>query len=108
MQIKTDHDLGEGADVFFLFRTKEIIAAQKTPPEGFYVRGKIERGRFRPKSGVLGVGDLARGGRYGWLELNSKDFFPMESDRKADMPFVKGYVNDNNFIPSERDVIDSP
>jgi len=101
-------DFHEGAEVFFVLKNREIIPTQKMPPEGFYVRGKIERGRFKPQSGVLGIGELANVGRYGWLELNSKEFFPMESDRKADMPFVKGYLIEEEFKPSERDVIMSP
>lgn len=106
--IKNDQNWQEGAEVFFVLKSREVIPSQKAPPEGFYVRGKIERGRFKPKSMVLGIGDLAKGGHYGWLELNSKEFFPMESDRKADMPFIKGYLIKEEFKPSEREVIDAP
>lgn len=108
MSNKVDLNLQEGAEVFFVLKNREIVPSQKAPPEGFYVRGKIERGRFRPKSMVLGIGDLASDGRYGWLELNSKEFFSMESDQKADMPFIKGYLIKEEFKPSEREVIDAP
>lgn len=108
MDLKIDNHWQEGAEVFFVLKSREVVPSQKAPPTGFYVRGKIERGRFKPKSMVLGIGDLATSGHYGWLELNSKEFFPMESDRKADMPFIKGYIVKDEFKPSERDVIDAP
>ena len=108
MNLNPDQTLQEGTEVFFVINTREIILSQKATPEGFYVRGKIERGRFRPKGGVLGIGNLATEGRYGWLEINTKEFFPMESDKKADMPFLKGYMVEDEFKPSEREVIDGP
>lgn len=110
MNMNAEQNFQEGSEVFFVVKTRELIPSQKATPEGFYVKGKIERGRFKPKSGVLGIGNLANegDGRFGWLELNSKEFFPMESSRKADMPFLKGYMIEEEFKPSEREVIDMP
>lgn len=98
----------EGSDAFFMLCDQKVIEANKQPPETFYIKGIIDSGEFLPKSDVLGVGDLATNGRYGWLELKSKEFFPMESDKKAETPFVKGYVTDKGFVPSTRTVFDEP
>lgn len=102
----------DGAEVFFILRDQKIvpIAADKTIPSSFYIKGVIEGGDFVPKSAVLGVGDLAKDGtRYGWLELKAKEFYPMESDKKALTPFVKGYItSDGSFVPSMREVFDEP
>lgn len=102
------HGFSDGSEVFFVLKNNSVISAQKTPPEGFYIKGQIQGGRFIATSEVLGIGQLATAGRYGWLELNSAEFFPMESDQKADSPFVKGYITPQGFVPSERDVIDIP
>lgn len=98
----------EGSEVFFLLLPNKIIPLEKNPPTGFYVKGIIENRRFKPLSQVLGIGELESSGRYGWLELSSQEFFPMESDRKAEVPFVKGYMTKEGFVPSIRDVIDTP
>lgn len=99
----------DGTEVFFILRNQQIIQAQKQVPESFYIKGLIEGGEFIPKSGVLGVGDLAKnGGRYGWLELISKQFHPMESDKKAQTPFIKGYMTEKGFVPSVRDLAQEP
>ena len=97
-----------GTEVFFILNNQEVVHVQKYIPEGFYIKGVIMNGEFEPKSGVLGTGELAKTGRYGWLELKSKEFYPMESDRKAFTPFVKGYITPQGFIPSLRDVFDEP
>ncbi len=98
----------DGTEVFFMLKNQSVVSAQKTAPEGFYVKGVMEGGRFSAQSNVLGIGQLATSGRYGWLELNSREFFPMESDQKANTPFVKGYITPQGFVPSEREVIDTP
>ena len=108
MENKKEAVWQEGAEIFYVLKDQSSLPVQKNPPTSFYVRGKIERGKFKPDSNVLGLGTLATAGRYGWLELNSKNFFPMESDRKAETPFVKGYLTDAGFTPAEREVIDSP
>jgi hypothetical protein len=97
-----------GTEVFFILRNQQITEVHKETPEDFYIKGLIEDGGFIPKSNVLGIGELARSGRYGWLELISKEFYPMESDKKANTPFVKGYMTDQGFVPSMREVFDEP
>jgi hypothetical protein len=101
-------DWAEGTELFFLLLTQELVLAEKTPPTGFYVKGTFQNKKFKPTSQILGIGELATSGRYGWLELNSKEFFPMESDRKAESPFVKGYMMPQGFVPSVREVITTP
>lgn len=108
MNLQQNQDWQEGAEVFFVLLANKIVPAEKTPPHGFYVKGIIENRRFKPLSQVLGIGELENSGRYGWLELNSQEFFPMESDRKAEVPFVKGFMTPKGFVPSLRDVIDTP
>lgn len=98
----------ENTEVFFILRNQQMEEVQKNVPSSFYVKGIITNGEFIPKSGVLGIGELATSGRYGWLELKSKEFYPMESDRKVITPFVKGYMTDNGFVPSVREVFDAP
>lgn len=100
--------LSDGSEAIFLISSQSIIADSKSKPEGFYIKGTIHDGKFHPNSEILGIGELATQGRYGWLELNSRIFFPMESDQKANTPFIKGYLTDNGFIPSIREVIDIP
>lgn len=107
-EMKFMQGLQDGTDVFFLLENQKIIADQKNIPHNFYIKGVIEGGEFHPKSEVLGVGDLAREGRYGWLELNSGEFFPMESDKKAITPFVKGFMTNQGFKPSSREVYSEP
>jgi|JI10StandDraft_1071094.scaffolds.fasta_scaffold1505630_1 hypothetical protein len=109
MNLSSEERIENNSEVFFILSNQTIIRAQKTMPQGFYVKGSMEGGKFIAKSDVLGVGNLATSGRYGWLELQSKSFFPMESDRKALAPFVKGYQNAaGDFVPSEREVINIP
>src|SRR5262245_18717332 len=104
MQDSIEQKWQDSTEVYFLLATQEMIEVKKHPPEGFYVKGVVEGGQFVPKSSILGIGELAKEGRYGWLELNTKEFFPMESDRKATTPFVKGFQTEGGFIPSVRDV----
>jgi hypothetical protein len=101
-------DITEGTEVFFILLNQKIVPLEKNPPDSFYVKGTITSKKFKPQSQVLGIGELATAGRYGWLELNTLDFHPMESDRKADTPFVKGYMTPKGFVPSLREVIDTP
>lgn len=108
MQEESQEQLQDGTDVFFILRNQELIQSMKHPPDSFYIKGIIENGDFLPRSAILGVGEMAKAGRYGWLELSSREFFPMESDKKAVTPFVKGYMTDKGFIPSVRDVFDEP
>lgn len=112
MQGHTQENWHDGTEVFFILNTQQIVPVQnKQTPQSFYVKGIIEEGQFNPKSGVLGIGELAGqdAGRYGWLELLSREFYPMESDRKAMTPFVKGYMIPNKgFVPSHRDVFNEP
>lgn len=100
--------LQDGTEVFFILRNQQVTQVQKLPPDSFYVKGIIENGDFIPKSTVLGTGELATTGRYGWLELTTGEFVPMESGKKAVTPFTKGYMTDAGFIPSVRDVFTEP
>lgn len=100
--------LQDGSEVFFILLNQQFVAAQKQTPESFYIKGVIEHGEFTPKSEILGIGELAKSGRHGWLELSSREFFPMESGRKATTPFVKGYMQDAGFVPSIRTVFTEP
>ena len=102
-----DH-LSDGSEAVFLISSQSVVVDTKSKPEGFYIKGTIHAGKFHPTSEVLGIGELATKGRYGWLELNSRIFFPMESDQKANTPFIKGYLTDDGFVPSLREVIDTP
>lgn len=108
MDYTSEDQWQNGSEVFYILHNQKIVAAQKQVPEEFYVKGLMEEGEFLPKSGVLGMGDLAKDGRYGWLELHTKEFFPMESDKKAITPFVKGYMTGKGFVPSARDVFEEP
>lgn len=108
MQGTEQEALTDGTEVFFVLRNQQVIQVQKQGPENFYIKGIIEEGEFVPKSGILGNGELAKSGRYGWLELGSREFFPMESDKKASTPFVKGYMTPQGFIPSMREVFSEP
>lgn len=102
------HGLRDGTEVFFILFDQKVVEAPKQVPESFYIKGVIEGGQFTPKSDVLGVGELAKEGRYGWLELSSREFYPMESDKKALTPFVKGYMTGKGFMPSMREVFKEP
>jgi hypothetical protein len=106
MQDKSPNPWQDGTEVVFILANQKLIESPRIAPEGFYVRGIMENNQFKPKSAILGIGELATNGRYGWLELISKEFFPMESDRKALTPFVKGYITKTGFIPSVREVFD--
>lgn len=103
-------DWPDNTDVFFVLNSQEIILAQKQVPNSFYVAGIIRNNEFVSKSQVLGIGELAQSGsgRYGWLELTSKEFNPMESSKKAVTPFVKGYVTKEGFVPSSRTIFSEP
>lgn len=108
MTSKTQN-FSDGTELFFVLKDQSVISAQKAEvPKSFYVKGILENGRFKVTSNVLGLGELATSGRYVWLELGSGEFFPMESDQKANTPFVKGYVTKEGFVPSEREVINTP
>lgn len=104
----TNHEITDGSEVLFILNEQKIVPSPKTLPQSFYIKGVWENNSFKATSKVLGTGSLASQGRYGWLELQSKKFFPMESDQRAQTPFVKGYITDQGFVPSERDVIDTP
>ncbi len=97
-----------GSEVFLVLRDQQIQGSQKHPPSTFYIKGLMENNEFVPKSSILGNGELATKGRYGWLELGSCEFFPMESDKRAKTPFVKGYMTPEGFFPSARDVFSEP
>lgn len=100
----------DGTEVFFILHNQQMIPAEKHTPDQFYIKGQISNGAFMPTSEVLGIGEMGTGndGRYGWLELHSRQFFPMESDKRADTPFVKGYMTKQGFVPSLRDVLSEP
>ena len=108
--VQTDHDQNwqEGDRVYFTLNEQKMVPALGTPPKDFYIDGIIKQGRFYPQSQVLGQGELATLGRYGWLEITSREFFPMESMKMVKTPFVKGYMTDIGFVPSAREVFDSP
>lgn len=108
MQTQEANQYSNGDEVFFILQSQQLILAQKTPPKNFYVKGIIENNSFKPTSEVLGAGTLASNGDYGWLEIKSKQFHPMESARTAITPFIKGYMTKAGFIPSEREVFDTP
>lgn len=108
MQETNREQWDNGAEVFLILRDQKLIQASRHAPDSFYVKGIIEEGQFTPKSDVLGVGDLGKAGRYGWLELGSKEFHAMESDKKAQTPFVKGYITEKGFVPSMREVFREP
>ena len=108
MQKDHDEQWQDGNEVFYLLHNQKLIQAQKHPPEGFYIKGIIEESRFVPQTEVLGMGELAKSGRYGWLELNTREFFAMESEKKAITPFVKGYMTERGFLPSLRMVFNEP
>jgi hypothetical protein len=98
----------DNTEVFFILQNQTLVPAQRQVPESFYVAGIIRNGEFISKSQVLGIGELAKNGHYGWLELSSKEFNPMDSSKKATTPFVKGYMTKNGFIPSNRDIYSEP
>ncbi len=98
----------EGYEVIFTLRSQSVKQRDKDIPLDFYVLGKIVDGQFITTSEVLGQGELATKGRKGWLELNSKEFFPEESGRRAQTPFVSGYMTDRGFVPSKREIAISP
>lgn len=99
----------EGQEVYYILSKGEIEPHSKDRPNTFYIEGSIREGRFFPKSKVLGVGDLGKDGRYGWLELNTNEFSPMESGKGAVTPFVKGYQSQSgSFVPSDREVYTTP
>lgn len=107
--MKVEPSWPDNTEVYFILNNQEVVLAQKSVPTSFYVAGVIKNGEFVNKSQVLGHGDLATSGRYGWLELTSKEFNPMESSKKAITPFVKGYLTKNGeFIPSSRDIYSEP
>lgn len=108
MQNKNPEGFDDGTEVFFVLSDQQLVHVQKQTPEGFYIKGLIESGEFVPKSPVLGNGELSEKGRYGWLELGSREFFPMESDKRATTPFVKGHMTQKGFVPSLRDVFSEP
>ncbi len=108
MQDKNQQLWQDGTEVYFILSDQSVIQEPKHPPFDFYVKGIIQGNKFVPKSTVLGIGELAKEGRYGWLELHSKEFFPMESDRMALTPFVKGYMTTGGFVPSMREVFSEP
>jgi hypothetical protein len=100
----------EGQEVFYVLSKGEILPMAQEKPKTFYVEGWVRRGKFFPKlNKVLGIGDLGTEGHRGWLELNSNEFYPIESGKGAITPFVKGYKNSQGqFIPSEREVYIMP
>ena len=98
----------EGHEVLFILRSQSVKKRDSEIPLDFYVLGKIADGQFISTSDVLGQGDLANSGRKGWLELNSKEFFPEESGRRAQTPFVSGYMTDKGFLPSKRKIAITP
>lgn len=101
--------LQDGTKVFFILDERQVIPAQKHMPNSFYVEGVIEDGKFVSKSNVMGVGEMAASGeQYGWLELSTVEFHPMESARKAETPFVKGFMTRKKFKPSNREVFNAP
>lgn len=108
VNVQLNPDWVEGTELFFLLLPQKIVVAEKNPPDGFYVKGLVSNRKFKPMSQILGIGEMANSGRYGWLEINTQEFHPMESDKKAQTPFVKGYMGPKGFSPSIRDVIDAP
>lgn len=108
MQEQHEPSWQDGSEVFYVLKNQKIVVAEKQMPETFYIKGLIEDGQFIPKSSILGTGDLGKTGRYGWLELRTGSFNPMESPVKAVTPFVKGYMTDRGFVPSVREVFDEP
>lgn len=102
-------NVASGEYVMFLIKKRQTIRALKNPPQGFYILGQVEGQTFKPKSKILGVGELAQSGpEYGWLEINTNKFFPMHSGQTAQTPFIKGYMLDSGFVPSTREIFDRP
>lgn len=96
------------SEYFFILSNQHVSLKTKNTPQEFYVIGNIVDNTFVPTSKVLGQGELATTGRKGWLELNSKKFFPEETANRAITPFIQGYMTETGFIPSSREIATSP
>jgi hypothetical protein len=76
------------------------------PASGFYVLGKVSRGRFLPSGEVLGSGMLAFDGQAGWIELADGAFYADDSGRTPQAPYVRGRKGeDGAFRPDEQRVV---
>lgn len=94
----------ENLSVFFRLIDGKILTLGEQEPSSFYVKGHLENGRFIVESQVLGAGQLASSGRPGWMELPSGEFFSQEVMRGVISPYVNGFMTNNGFVPSSREV----
>ena len=84
MNAQLNQDWVEGTELFFLLLPQKLVLAEKNPPEGFYIKGLVNNKKFKPTSQILGIGELATSGRYGWLELNTQEFFHGIGEKSPD------------------------
>lgn len=101
-------EMPNGTEAIFILKEQKILPKGKQLPQDFYITGTIIDGNFVVNGKIQGTGSLGAAGRKGWLELNTNEFFPEESGRRAISPFVQGYMTDNGFVPSTREVSVSP
>ena len=94
----------ENQSVFFVLSTGKIQPASEPSPASFHIKGHFSGGRFIVESQVLGSGILASSGRPGWMEIPSGQFYSQEVMRGQTPPYINGYMTEEGFIPSSRQV----
>jgi hypothetical protein len=91
---------------FLLLADGSVHRNEPPPASGFYVLGKITRGRFLPSGGVLGSGMLGSDGRAGWVELTDGAFYADDSGRTPLPPYVRGHRDeDGTFRPDDQKIV---
>lgn len=76
------------------------------PPSGFFVRGRMQEGRFIPEGDVEGDGQLGDSGMPGWLEVADGSFHGDQTARPPFPPFIRGVQSSSGeFRPTSREIV---
>ena len=70
----------------------------------FYVKGRFENGQFFISGLIVGDAELATQGIPGWFELSAQKFYSQQTAQAPVSPYVVGYMTDQGFVPSRREI----
>lgn len=95
------------ATILDLARLK-IVSLDQVKTLGVYVAGEKIGDLFIPIGDLQGEISIEKGnqqGTPGWVEIGTQQFVPMYTARSPVKPYIEGFMLDNRFIPSSKNIV---
>lgn len=90
---------------FFTFPENIFEPEHPTNPQQLFLRVNVKGGRVVTDPRIEGEADLPAQGTPGWYELGARKFFPTQTAKSPASPFLEGFLTENGFVPSTRQVL---